>query len=99
MKLAKRLLFLKYEGIVIKMKANSMFTGLILLIILFCVVTPAHAYLDPGTGSFILQSILGAIAAIAVVSRLYWHRILRFLGLSTKRTEPEQKVENGENKR
>jgi len=41
----------------------------------------AHAYLDPGTGSAILQGVLGALAAIAVVLKLYWHRLLKMLGL------------------
>ena len=39
----------------------------------------AYAYLDPGTGSVILQGILGALAALTVVLKLYWHRILKFL--------------------
>lgn len=41
----------------------------------------AFAYLDPGTGSAMLQGILGALAAIAMVMKLYWHRLLRLLGL------------------
>jgi hypothetical protein len=41
----------------------------------------AFAYLDPGTGSAMLQGILGALAAIAMVMKLYWHRLLRMLGL------------------
>jgi hypothetical protein len=41
----------------------------------------AWAYLDPGAGSALLQGILGGIAAIGVVLKLYWHRILKFLGL------------------
>lgn len=41
----------------------------------------AFAYLDPGTGSAMLQGILGALAAIAMVLKLYWHRLLRLLGL------------------
>ena len=41
----------------------------------------AHAYLDPGTGSAILQGVLGALAAAVVVGKLYWHRLLRLLGL------------------
>jgi hypothetical protein len=72
--------------------------GWFLLIISICWAAPAHAYLDPGTGSAILQGILGAIAAIAVVTKLYWYRILRFLGLSKKRSALEQKVEGNENK-
>jgi hypothetical protein len=37
---------------------------------------PAHAYLDPGTGSIILQAIIGGIAMGAVTARLYWNKIL-----------------------
>lgn len=39
------------------------------------VAAPAHAYLDPGTGSMLLQGIIGAFLAVGVTLRLYWHRI------------------------
>lgn len=42
---------------------------------------PVFAYIDPGTGSAILQGILAALAAIALTAKLYWHRLLKFLGL------------------
>ena len=32
-------------------------------------------YLDPGTGSVILQAILGGVAALAVTGKLWWHRV------------------------
>lgn len=32
-------------------------------------------YLDPGTGSVILQAILGGVAAAAVSAKLWWHRV------------------------
>lgn len=35
----------------------------------------AHAYIDPGSGSVLLQLILGGIAGIGVVVKLYWGRI------------------------
>jgi hypothetical protein len=38
--------------------------------------TPAHAYLDPGTGSMILQVLLGGLAGLALAGRYYWHKIL-----------------------
>jgi len=44
---------------------------------------PAHAYLDPGTGSIILQSLLAGIAVAIGVLRLYWHRFKTFLGSLT----------------
>jgi hypothetical protein len=37
------------------------------------------AYLDPGSGSMILQMIAGGTAAIAVTGKLYWRRLLKIL--------------------
>jgi hypothetical protein len=37
------------------------------------------AYLDPGSGSVLLQAILGGFAAVAVAAKLYWGRLLKFL--------------------
>lgn len=48
---------------------------------------PAQAYLDPGTGSILLQALLGGVAGAAVVGRLYWHRLLVFVG--ARREAPE----------
>ncbi|HEX2111467.1 MAG TPA: hypothetical protein VHF67_07925 [Gaiellaceae bacterium] len=39
------------------------------------------AYIDPGSGSMILQMILGGLAAAAVFLKMFWHRILVFLGI------------------
>lgn len=53
-------------------------------------VNVAYAYLDPGTGSALLQGVLAALAAIAVTAKLYWHRLLRFFGIRKTKIEPEQ---------
>ena len=37
------------------------------------------AYLDPGSGSMMLQVIAGGLAAAAVTLKVYWHRLLVFL--------------------
>jgi hypothetical protein len=37
--------------------------------------TPANAYLDPGTGSMILQALIGGIAIGAATISAYWQRI------------------------
>jgi hypothetical protein len=39
----------------------------------------AWAYLDPGTGSMMLQLLLGGIAGAMVLGKLYWHRFRGFL--------------------
>ena len=45
----------------------------------------AHAYLDPFTGSVLLQLTLGSIAGLLVTLKLYWLKIKQFyLRLSGK---------------
>ena len=50
-------------------------------------MTTVLAYLDPGSGSMILQIIAGGLAAVAVTAKLYWGRLLRFLRI--RKDEPE----------
>ena len=50
-------------------------------------MTTLLAYLDPGSGSMILQVIAGGMAAVAVTAKLYWNRLLRFLHI--KKDDPE----------
>ncbi|WP_139247841.1 hypothetical protein [Hyphomicrobium sp. CS1GBMeth3] len=40
----------------------------------------AYAYLDPGTGSMILQVLLGGIAGLLLAGKLYWHKFLSRFG-------------------
>ncbi len=41
----------------------------------------AHAYLDAGTGSMLLQLLLGGVAGLAVILKLFWHKILGLFGI------------------
>jgi len=52
----------------------KIWTG-ILCILILVPVDPAFAYLDPGTGSMLLQVILGGVAAVGVALKLYWHKL------------------------
>ena len=49
------------------------------LLVLVCLVVstpaPLHAYLDPGTGSMLIQVTVGAIAAGLTLGKLYWSKI------------------------
>lgn len=38
----------------------------------------AWAYLDPGTGSMVLQLLLGGTAGAIVVVKLYWQKVKSF---------------------
>ena len=69
--------------------------SLVALVCLALLPINAFAYLDPGTGSALLQGVLGAVAAIAMVLKLYWHRVLRVLGLrkdTLKKNKSEEEV-------
>ena len=46
------------------------------------------AYLDPGSGSMILQILAGGLAAVAVTAKLYWGRLMKFLRIRKDEPEP-----------
>ena len=69
------------------MKFRHVLTAVVLLL----AADPVLAYLDPGTGSMLLQVILGGIAAVGVALKLFWHKIRVAIGLS-KRSAPEDEA-------
>jgi hypothetical protein len=50
---------------------------------------PAYAYLDPGTGSMMLQLMLGGVAGAVVVGKLYFRRATDFFRSFGRRRTPE----------
>lgn len=44
------------------------------------IASPSHAYLDPGTGSIILQSLLAGIAVAMGLLRFYWAQFKAYIG-------------------
>jgi hypothetical protein len=62
-----------------------------LYFVLLTLAVNAEAYLDPGTGSMMLQVILGGIAAIGVAIKLYWHKLRVFFG-GAKKEQAEDKA-------
>jgi hypothetical protein len=50
------------------------------------------AYIDPGTGSLVLQVVVGAAVGLMVTAKLYWVRIKDFFrsrGDSTPENKPD----------
>jgi hypothetical protein len=39
----------------------------------------AHAYLDPGSGSMMLQALMAGVVAALAVTRMYWDRLKAFV--------------------
>lgn len=52
--------------------------------------SPRLAYVDPGSGSFLLQAVVATLAGAVVVANTYWRRIKRFLGLSSATPSDEE---------
>ncbi len=50
------------------------------------VAAPSHAYLDPGTGSIILQGLLAGMAVGIGLLRRYWQQLKSFLAKRTGRS-------------
>ncbi|MFH2012297.1 MAG: hypothetical protein ABIJ37_06320 [Pseudomonadota bacterium] len=65
--------------------------GLFTLYFLLFSVCEAQAYLDPGTGSYILQLILAGLFGTLVTIKIYWKRIKTYL----KSSFSGKKHENG----
>jgi hypothetical protein len=52
------------------------------------------SYLDPGSGSFMIQALVAALAGIAVTLRTYWSRIRSFFGGAPPESEGDDAVGN-----
>lgn len=65
--------------------------ALLVALLLVVPALPAEAYLDPGTGSIVLQAVIAAIAAAAVALRLYWTRLKALFGRKRTATEEEKR--------
>ena len=58
---------------------NMVFIKLFFIITVFFFsgffISDAYAYLDPGTGSIILQSLIGVLIGVAITLKIYWFKI------------------------
>ena len=58
--------------------------------------SPAQAYIDPVTGSFVLQAIIGGFAAALVAIRRVREKILGFFGIGKFEDKTNLKAGNGD---
>ncbi len=47
----------------------------------------AHAYIDPSTGSYVLQMLLAGFLGALFALKVYWKRIISFFSRSSSKTE------------
>jgi energy-coupling factor transporter transmembrane protein EcfT len=49
--------------------------ALIMAVVLILLPAPALAYIDPGTGSFVIQGIIAVVVGAGLAVKMFWHRI------------------------
>ena len=68
------------------------------IFLVFCIyfasTVNAYAYLDPGSGSFILQAIIGFLAALSAGFLYYWTKVKNFFLKLFKKNKNDEKTDN-----
>ncbi len=64
--------------------------AIILCFALLILPNTAHAYLDPGTGSYILQLLAAGIFAGLFAVKIFWQKIRSFFSALFSKSEKEQ---------
>lgn len=54
-------------------------TALLVTPLLVLWPAPAEAYLDPGTGSYVIQILVAAVVSLGFVLKNYWRRMIELL--------------------
>ena len=52
------------------------------------------AYLDPGSGSLLIQLLIAVIVGVLATFRLWKSRVLRLFGMEEEKDQPEDNVDN-----
>jgi len=67
------------------------FDSAVLLVMVLTFPNYAFAYLDPGTGSMIIQGTIAAIGAVLFAGRIYWGKIKKLFSM---RSEDTKKIDH-----
>jgi hypothetical protein len=57
----------------------------------------AHAYLDPGTGSYILQLMLAGLLGASLAVKIFWRNIQAFFSSRFSKGQEEEQSEEQDN--
>ena len=60
-------------------------------ILVLLVSSPAYAYLDPGTGSILIQGLLAGLAVASAAVAAFWTRLRQLFSGRRKPADPEHR--------
>lgn len=58
--------------------------------ILFLSERSAFAYIDPATGSMVIQAVIAGVAAVSVSVDIFWKRLKSFFGRDKENTQGDK---------
>lgn len=69
------------EGAQRQMKNSCSLSGLVTLALLVLLIfaRPAYGYIDPGTGSFVIQVLLGTALGCLLAVKMFWRQLKGFV--------------------
>lgn len=59
------------------------------LILFFLTSRPSYAYLDPGSGSYLLQILLAGLLAASFMLKSFWQKLRAFFSRFFNRKKPD----------
>jgi hypothetical protein len=70
---------------------SQAFISALVVAFIFIALVPsgAHAYIDPGTGSYIIQLLVAGLLSSAYLIKIYWRRIKAMFGASVPTLEED----------
>jgi hypothetical protein len=75
------------------MKCFTRFISMLVILALFLLTLPqrAYAYLDPGTGSYLLQLLIAGLLGASMAVKIFWGNIKAFF---SKKSSEGQEIED-----
>ena len=65
---------------------------LLVFIIILTNINNAFAYIDPGTGSIIVQMIIGGLVGVGIAIKVFWYRIKTALSPGFKKNNSDDEI-------
>ncbi len=63
----------------------------VVLALFVLIPSSAQAYIDPGTGSYLVQAVVAVVAGGLMTLKLQWHRVRSYFGRGAETEAPDSK--------
>lgn len=76
-----------------RMGTRAFYVTLLVVAFSFTAIPVANAYMDPGSGSFIIQMLVGAALGASLAIKVYWRKLVSFF-TGRKRDESDEEQQS-----